>query len=1319
MKRVIIIAILLCTSLFVVQSQSLIDDVMKMKSQMQESLILHETGIVRARHDAERLSIDVAGWQDLSLSMWETKDGGYSDEAVWADAILTKIDGTKVRVSEMPLKCFKTRRSFPKRDVGWGNDFIVINGTKYEHGISAYAPSQFVVPLNGEYTLFEVAVGLEDCQTTVGSVVFTVKNYNGYAFVEDLAVKYPKEIGAIIGVGGVDPEKWFVSNDGEIERTAALKAAAKVSKGDFKARVESATGSVKERIATYLEIITDIQNVVDISNRYAFFNLANVERAFEDMSSVAGYDKAKYAPMMARLKELASEPINLERGDRQTVAKAEQILSLARTILLSNSALDNDKIILSRYNVGSIARSASATRLGTQNDNWSNQFSAQRIGFDTEIVEMSFRGDEPTYKSIYRHSTTGPISDLMLSWDASKLLFTSVNDRSKFNIFEVGVDGKGAREVIKVDEPDLEFTDGTFLPNGKYIATSNIGYQGVPCVNGTDAVGNMVLYNPEDGDLRRLTFDQDANWHPVVANNGKVMYVRWEYTDLTHYFSRITMHMNPDGTEQKSLYGSGDYFPNSTFDIQPLPGNTSSFIAIISGHHGVARSGRLMLIDPAKSRKKLEGIVQEIPFSTREIKPIITDGLVNNVWPQFTKPRPVTDKYFLVTTKLRPESLWGVYLVDIYDNMTLVAEAESEGLINAIYLQERVTPPSIPEKVDLDSTESTVYIQDIYEGEGLPGVKRGTVKKLRLFAYEYGYVNSPTNHLAQGIQSGWDIKRLLGEVDVNEDGSVIFKVPANTPISIQPLDADGCAMQWMRSWMTGMPGEVVSCVGCHEDQNQLPLPKSNLASKQQPQSISEWDGGVRPYTFELEIQPILDRACVACHTEESKICFVKGVWDEGIPGNKFIHTDDSPLSVSYLNLHPYVNRQGSESDIRVMYPYEYHASTSELVRMLKSGHHGVELTDEEFRNIYAWIDMNAPYRGSFIERKFKGIDQTCRRMELSEKYANVKVDWKQEIADYAAYLESQGEVTPVMPKEKSVKYKKMKSWSFDTVEAQQMQNKLGETTREIDLGEGVKMVFRRIPAGEFVMGDNSYGKESAPESRVKIDRPFWIGEIEVTNEQYNRFVPEHDSRYIAYLWKDQVKQGFPANTPEQPVIRVSYDQVMEYCERLSAATGVNVTLPTEAQWEWAARAGTSTPFWFGELGSDYGTKENMADAKLDDIATFGNAKPIGSRNPMFKYLAYFPKEREINDKSMIQVKGKSYEANAWGLYDMLGNVREWTKSDYIPYPYKANPKEESDTKVIRGGSWIDRSKNSAAYSRKSAVKWQPLNNTGFRLIIEE
>ncbi len=1318
MKKLLITSFFSLALFSVASAQSLAEDVLSMKKEMKDGLVRHQTEVVEYGAKPVKLSIDVTGWKTLSLRSWETENGRSYDQSAWGGAVLIKKDGTKVWVSDMDYVYSNTPYGLPKRDMGFSNGPIVIGGETFERGVTMHAPSELAVNINGEFVRFEATVGIEDSSRRPGSVSFIVQNLNTNAMVEQLIANYPKEVGALTNIGRVNPEKWITTDDCSVEKQAALTAAKLIKGGEYTKMVEAVDGTKEEKMAQYLDIVADIQRIIDIQNRYAFFNLENVIRAFEDMSESSDYDVAKFETRVMELERLAEKRLDLSTGDKSAVAKAEKILELSRELLLSNTALDNNKIILSRYRLGSKARSAAAPLIGTQNNNWSNQLSSSRLGFDAEISEMSnLRAETPTYKTIYKPAKSNPVSDLMLHWDADRILFTSVNDRNLWSVFEVGVDGKGAREVIKTDEPDLEFTDGTFLPSGKFIATSNIGYHGVPCVHGTDPVGNMVLYDPKDESLRRITFDQDANWHPVVANNGKVMYVRWEYTDLTHYFSRITMHMNPDGTEQKALYGSGGFFPNSTFDIQPLPGNTSKFIGVISGHHGVARSGRLMLFDPAKSRKKLDGIVQEIPFSKRKIDPIIRDGLVNGVWPQFLKPRPVNDKYFLVTAKLTANSLWGIYLVDIYDNMTLIAEDEGAGYINAIYVQKRETPPAIPDRVNLEDKESTVYIQDIYEGEGLPGVPRGTVKKLRLFAYEYAYVNSPSNHIAQGIQSGWDIKRLLGEVDVNEDGSAIFKVPANTPISIQPLDSEGQALQWMRSWFTGMPGEVVSCVGCHEDQNMMPLTKQSMASKQKPQSIVEWDGGVRPYTFELEVQPVLDRACVACHNEKSKLSFVGGTYDD------YIKSGDMVFSKSYLNLHPYVNRQGPEADALVMKPYEYHASTSELIRILKNGHHGVELTDKEWRSLYAWIDMNAPYHSKFVQRDHNGFNQICRRQELQKKYGNVDVNWEQEIEDYAAYLKSKGAITPVMPKAESApKYKNVKSkaWPFTAQVAADMQSKLGETRKEIDLGEGVKIVLRKIPAGEFIMGDNTYGKESAPEAKVKIAKPFWIGEMEITNEQYKALVPEHDSRYMAQFWKDHTGPGYEANRPGQPVIRVSYNQVIEYCKMLSEKSGLNVTLPTEAQWEWAARAGSDKAFWFGDLSSDFGQYENLADVQLEKMAVAGvNPRPMG-KGPMFDLYNFLPKSADVDDKSMHQTEGKSYEANPWGLYDMLGNVREWTTSDYKPYPFKVSKKPEvADDKVVRGGSWIDRAKFSAVYSRKSAKAWQPLNNVGFRVVVIE
>ncbi|MFI3262074.1 MAG: SUMF1/EgtB/PvdO family nonheme iron enzyme [Rikenellaceae bacterium] len=1320
MKKIILTLMSYVLTLGCAFGQTLIDDLVASKKSFKENLIQHKTGVVRLNEPAEKLLVDVSGWNYLSLQSCGTADGVGYDHSAWGNVYLTRKDGVKVKVSEMEFSYANTHYGLPKRNEGFENKVITVNGKEYSNGISMHAEAEVIIALNGDYKTFEAEVGVEDSGKENSSIMFKVQNLSAQSLVNNLIDKYPMEMGTLISFGNLNAKNWMDNTDGEFEKKVAEKVVKNLANNKYyETKIAAATGSLKDKIDTYVSVILEVQKVSDLNSRLQFIDAANVRRAFNDMKTVKGYDTAKYEAKLKELESIDIKGIDLFSGDADIIAKAEKALSLSREILLSNKALDNDRIILGKYNLGSKSRSGGAPVLGTQNNNWTNQMSASTGGFDAEISEMtSIRESTPQFSTIYKPQSDAPVSDLMLHWDAVQILFTSVNDEGQWNIFKVGVDGADVEEVIKTDESDLVFMDGTFLPNGKYIANSNIGYHGVPCVHGTAPVANMVLYDPKDNSLRRLTFDQDANWHPVVANNGKVMYVRWEYTDLTHYYSRITMHMNPDGTEQKSLYGSGGFFPNSTFDIQPLPGNTSKFIGVISGHHGVARSGRLMLFDPAKSRDKLEGIAQEIPYSTRKIEPIIKDQLVNDVWPQFIKPRPVTDKYFLVTAKLTPQSLWGIYLVDIYDNMTLIAESEGEGYINAIYVQKRDTPPVIPDKVDLSKDESTVYIQDIYEGEGLPGVPRGTVKKLRVFAYEFGYINALSNHIAQGIQSGWDIKRLLGEVDVNEDGSAMFTIPANTPISLQPLDSLGQAMQWMRSWLTGMPGEVVSCVGCHEDQNMVAIPKTNIASKSTPQPIDYIEGGARSFTYKLEIQPILDRACVACHNEKSNLDFTGDKYDEGIPGDRFI-IPAFPFMQSYLNIHPYVNRQGSEADALVMKPYEYHASTSELIRILRNGHHGVELKDSEWQTLYAWIDLNAPYNGAFIQKDLNGYNQIERRQELMCKYNNLDVDWQQELDDYAKVLESKGKIEPVMPDYVEPTYKPAKKVkTMDVATAKEQQSQLGDTRKEVDLGNGVKMVFRKIPAGQFIMGSNAYGKECVPESRVKIAKPFWIGEIEVTNEQYNAFVPEHDSRYIAQFWKDHVYPGYEANSPAQPVIRVSYNQVMEYCAKLSEHTGLNITLPTEAQWEWAARAGSTTDFWFGDT-ADFSKYENLADVQLENMAVAGvDPQPMGRDHKYFRYFNYLLKSEDVDDGAMIQRTGKGYESNAWGLYDMLGNVRELTRSDYVSYPYKESSVEGHD-KVVRGGSWIDRAKNSTSYSRKSVASWQPSNNVGFRLIIEE
>ena len=1334
-KYFLLVSLFLSTSFFVSAApkqkkvDTWIDASIKAKTELQTKL--QKTGMPiissfkKHKEKAEPFAVDLKGVDKLVLITAGGPDGSDYDQAVWGNARLIKADGTAVWLDEVPFEYGVAGWAKPKMNINAYDHEIFIAGKEYKHGVFCHANGTLVYPIKGEYVRFEAEVGIDDTSSG-GSVYFQALNVVPKFVGDELIAKYPEQIG-MLGAMMDGLDTWLITPDASIEKQAVEAMVGKLKDGSYYKSVVQQIANEKDvntQIRKYLELFEKLQDVYALQGELEWLNIDAIKLAFADMSKQKGFDAAKYQPMLNELVQLQQKGFSgIYKGDEQAIADARKALDNKKAILLGNPLLDADKIVAVRYKLGSTARQAMAPSLGTQANNWSNQESARRSGFDAEIVELSNLRGDMQMKSIFKPIVPdASIADLRMHWDANRVMFTTLmgeNDK-RWNVYEVKLDGTGCKKLIENEEPDLEFYDGTYLPDGRIIANSNIGYQGVPCVSGDDPVGNMVLYTPEQKNLRRLTFDQDANWNPVVMNNGRVMYTRWEYTDLTHYYSRIVMHMNPDGTENKALYGSGSMFPNSTFDIQPLPGHGSAFVGIISGHHGVARSGRLIIFDPTKGRKNVQGMVQEIPHRNRPIQELIKDELVNGVWPQFVKPTPLNDKYFLVAAKLDPQSLWGLYLVDIYDNVTCLMQAEGEGYISPILVKETKTPPAIPDRVKLNEKEATIFIQDIYEGEGLRGIPRGTVKELRLHAYEYAYVKTRSDHNWHGIQSGWDIKRLLGTVPVEEDGSAIFKVPANTPISIQPIDKDGVAVQWMRSWVTGQPGEVVSCIGCHEDQNQIPIPKRVMASQKAAVSLKAPEGGVRSFTFDLEIQPILDRACIACHNGEGKAFDLRG-------GKK----DKLGYGTSYLNIHPYVHRQGGEGDMVVLQPYEYHPNTSELVRILKKGHHNVKLTDAEWLKLYNWIDYNAPDKGYFDANvlgkeiiPYQGFDQIERRKELTDKYANgMGVDWKKEIADYASYLKAQGPITPVMPEKAApvkVKNVKAKGWPFDKSTIKDMLAKETSNRKEVEIAPGVKINFVRIPAGEFVMGSYNGESDAYPTAKVKIDKPFWMGEMEITNQQFNAIYPDHDSRFVDQLWKDHVVQGYPANEPNQPVIRVNYNDAMDYCKQLSEKTGLNITLPTEAQWEWACRAGSDSDFWYGDMNTDFGKYENLADKTTLLFAVSGvDPKPMSPNSYWYKYYTYLPKEEGVDDGQLIQTGEKVYEANPFGLYNMHGNVSEWTRSDYVPYPYNPKIKLTSDHKVVRGGSYIERRKFSTAYARKAYYPYQRVFNVGFRVIIED
>jgi formylglycine-generating enzyme required for sulfatase activity len=766
--------------------------------------------------------------------------------------------------------------------------------------------------------------------------------------------------------------------------------------------------------------------------------------------------------------------------------------------------------------------------------------------------------------------------------------------------------------------------------------------------------------------------------------------------------------MNPDGTAKKEYYGSGSYFPNSMFDARPIPGKNGEFVTIVSGHHGVARSGRLMIFDPKKGRKEASGVVQEIPGYGKKVEPIIKDRLVDGVWPQFLTPYPLDENFFLVSAKLGPDALWGIYLVDRFDNMTLVHNAPGEAFVEPFVNEKRPVPPVIPDKVRLEDKTSTVYIADIYEGQGLKGIPRGAVKKLRIYAYQYGY-NKVGGHDVIGFEGGWDVKRILGTVPVEKDGSAIFKIPANTPISLQPLDEDGAALQLMRSWLTGMPGEVVSCVGCHESQNQVPRARFTQASRKKPAIITPWHGPTRPVAYNTELKPVIDKKCVSCHN---------GV-EKGMPD--FSSNESSGyhgFSKSYMALHPYVRRPGCESDFHTLEPMDYYYNTSELVQMLKKGHHGVELNKEEWDRLITWIDMNVPYHGKYQAPEYCGHDQMDRRNELAQEFGNVHLVGEKEFDDAVARLKAQGPIEPEMPKNFPPKRKEVavKGWPLSAKAAQKLQKKFavkGQLKKTVELANGMKLEFVRIPAGKFVMGDAD-GQPDQQERVVNIEKPFWMATTEITNAMLRTIFKDHDSRFIDQQWKDHIFAGYPANKDEMPAIRVTWERANAFCQKLQEKTGLKIALPTEEQWEWAARAGSDSDMYFGDSGNDFSAYENLADYTLRDLAVIGvDPKPMGPKNGRFKYYNFVPKEEAFNDGVLVPQSTGGYKANPWGLHDMLGNVAEWTSSEYKHWG------KGKSMKVARGGSWRDRPSFSTVATRDGYLPYQKVFNVGIRLIIED
>ncbi|MDR3233196.1 MAG: SUMF1/EgtB/PvdO family nonheme iron enzyme [Planctomycetaceae bacterium] len=1033
-----------------------------------------------------------------------------------------------------------------------------------------------------------------------------------------------------------------------------------------------------------------------------FLNNPNsLKLAIEDLGRKfpAEYDSQKY---LVRYEQLLNE---LNTASTQGETEQEKYLDVVkrfnvfrREALLANPLMKFEKLLFRR------AQNAGLT------NNWISNAARGKGHYGNALATVNPRDAQGEAKTIIENPNNSFVGDVSLHWDADKMLVTALNSQDRtWQVHELKLDGEGGLKQITVSPGnDVDNVEGCYSPDGATLFISTANMMGVPCIDGSSTVGNIYRLETDGKTVRQLTFEQDQDWCPVCLPNGRILYLRWEYIDTPHYFTRLLFHMNPDGTNQVEYYGSNSFWPNSLFYARNIPGSSTKFAAIVSGHHGVSRMGELVLFDIEKGRQETQGVIQRIPGYGQPVEAKIKDTLVDGSWPKFLFPAPLDENYLIVSASLAPGTPWSLYLVDTFDNMLELRSEPGYGLFEATPVIKRPHPAAQQNRVDAARKDSNVFVTDVYFGNGLKDVPKGTVKKFRVFAFNYGY-RGIGSHNYFGMESCWDARRILGEVPVYEDGSASFVIPANTPLAIQPLDANGSAVQLMRTWFVGMPGENQSCNGCHDSQNTASPNRNGAAARKRPSVIEPFLGPERPFSYKYEVQPVLDRYCAGCH---------KGAEGQELRPN---FADTSPgqggFSKSYHALHRFVRRPGPEGDYHMYPPMEYHTSTSELFQMLEKGHYGVKMDADSMRKLYTWVDLNVPYFGTWIEiaerMNRKNVSGTAKRAaELRNLYAGI--DFNPEADAYKDVPLPQN-IEFIQPPKVTLNYAApaVKGFPFDESAAKKMQTR---SKQPVNVTDDVAFDLVWIPAGEFVMGDEGGFADELPRSPAVIKKPFWMATTEVTNALYNLFDPEHDSRFIDQWHKDHTLPGYPANNPQQPVIRVNWNKAKEFCVWLSGKTGKKFRLPTEAEWEWAARAGSAAPFWFGGVDSDFGKYENLSDISTKLFVVRGvNPQPI--QNPP-DIEAFIPRSN-FNDGNMIAQGVGGYLPNPWGLYDMHGSVAEWTGSDYRPYPYRDSANDVLLRKTVRGGSWRDRPQWSRSGIRRAYEAWQPVYNVGIRLVCDE
>ncbi len=618
-------------------------------------------------------------------------------------------------------------------------------------------------------------------------------------------------------------------------------------------------------------------------------------------------------------------------------------------------------------------------------------------------------------------STDGEIIDADLSYDGREVVFSWKRggvvmarpnqllqdvDRSvaedNYQIYRINLDGTGLVQLTDGVENNL---NACWLPDGGIAFISDRKPAYAYCFVTT----SPVLYRMDrDGEnQKRLSANYLMDFTPAVLNDGRIIFTRWEYVDRPACPIQSLWSINPDGTALAGYYGNRVLAPGTFMDSQSIP-DTQKILCLATNHNGDCRGG-ICVIDRSKgvnSREAVRNVTPEVDIY--RVGGVYGNGLNG----PYEKPFPIDDGRYLVSRS-------GVLQLRDYEGnyVTVLGMKDGMGYYSAQPVRTVPTPPvvstvrldesvKLSEDGSVSGSTATVVLQDVYRGLG-PHVRRGEVKQICVVQEIEKSTYTPLIHevptgkgyaanTAFGYQfplvscgATYSPKKVWGTADVAEDGSACFHVPSEVPIYFMALDAEGRAVQRMRTFTHMMPGEVQGCVGCHADRNeQTPRPMNDLAVMRRPQDLKPPAWGVGGFQYPLVVQPVLDENCVGCHNAAEhaggidlsgdKTDFFNVSYDVlarmGTMGETRPQQHNARIDSGEEGSSPYTSWiwtiNGTERTILQIDPKTWGSPASKLAEIIRSGHPDadgkprVDVADEDRRRVYLWIDLNVPYYGT-------------------------------------------------------------------------------------------------------------------------------------------------------------------------------------------------------------------------------------------------------------------------------------------------------------------------------------------------------------------